>query len=75
MADGTGENELTLQAPEAVPAVQADKAAGLVPLDDKVRDALQARVADFVADLVDKDANSPEFGQQIDRLAIGRAHV
>lgn len=73
MAD---DSELRLTAPAAVPAVAADKAAGLVPLDDGVRSELAARVDGFVQALLQKDANSPEFGQQVDRLAaLGQAEI
>ncbi len=60
---------LVLDAPDPVPVVAPEKAAGLVPLEDHQRSALDAKAAGFVADLVALDANSPEFGQKVDQLA------
>ncbi len=65
----TASAPLVLDAPDAVPVVAAEKASGLVPLEDGQRTALEAKAAGFVADLVALDANSPEFGQKVDQLA------
>lgn len=59
---------LTLTPPDPVPVVAPQQAAGLVPVDDKTKTALDSRVDAFVADLVAQDAASPEFGQKVDQL-------
>ena len=70
------ETRLKLDAPEPVVAIAPEAAAGLVPLSDKQRTELEAKVEEFVADLVAQDANSPEFGKRVDALAaLGRAQI
>lgn len=70
------ETKLKLDAPEPVMAVDPQAAAGLVPLSDTEKSALEAKVDDFIADLVAQDANSPEFGKRVDALAaLGREQV
>jgi uncharacterized protein YaaN involved in tellurite resistance len=70
------ETKLKLDAPEPVVAVAPEAAAGLVPLSDQQRSELEAKVDEFVADLVAQDANSPEFGKRVDALAaLGRAQI
>lgn len=67
---------ITLTPPEPVVAVAPDKAAGLVPLKDEQRSELEKRVDGFVDQLVAQDANSPEFGKQVDRIAaLGQAEI
>jgi uncharacterized protein YaaN involved in tellurite resistance len=71
-----GEPDLVLQAPAAVPTVTPERAAGLVPLDDKQRTALEQKADAFIADLVAQDANSPEFGHRVDQLTdMGRREI
>src|SRR3546814_1828602 len=67
------ETKLKLDAPEALQTVTPQEAAGLVPLKEEQRTALEEKVDDFVADLVATDANSPEFGKKVDQLtSMGR---
>ncbi|WP_240956990.1 toxic anion resistance protein [Pseudopontixanthobacter vadosimaris] len=69
-------NDLELTAPDPVPRVSAEKAAGLVPLSEEKRSKLDEKVDGFVADLVSIDANSPEFGKKVDQLTnMGRKEI
>ncbi|MDB5689114.1 MAG: toxic anion resistance family protein [Sphingomonas bacterium] len=71
-----GEPDLVLQAPAPVPTVAPERAAGLVPLDDGQRSALEQKADAFIADLVAQDANSPEFGRRVDQLTdMGRREI
>ena len=73
---GSPDADLVLQPPPPVRAVPADKAAGLVPLDDTQRGRLDEKVEGFVANLVAADANSPEFGRQVDAITnMGRREI
>ncbi len=68
--------DLELTPPDPVPEVTPEKAAGLVPVADEVKDKLAAKVEGFVADLVSADANSPEFGEKVDQLTnMGRKEI
>ena len=70
------ETKLKLDAPEAVAIVAPEAAAGLVPLSDTQTTEIEKRVDGFIANLVAKDANSPEFGKEVDRLAnLGQAQI
>jgi len=60
---------LVLTPPDPVPTVQAERAAGLVPIDDAKKTQLETRVDTFVRDLVAEDVNSPEFGKRVDAIA------
>ncbi|WP_326525745.1 toxic anion resistance protein [Sphingomonas sp.] len=67
---------LTLTPPDPVPVVQAEKAAGLVPVDEGTRSKLEQRVEAFVTDLVAQDVNSPEFGKRVDAItAMGAKEI
>jgi len=67
---------ITLTPPEPVVAVAPEKAAGLVPLKAEQKSELETRVDGFVDQLVAQDANSPEFGKQVDRIAnLGQAEI
>ena len=67
---------LTLTPPEPVPVVQAEKAAGLVPVDDAKKSQLDTRVDGFIDDLVAQDVNSPEFGKRVDAItAMGAKEI
>ena len=71
-----GEAELVLTAPEPVAVVAPERAAGLVPIDDRQRTQLDLKVDDFIAALVAADANSPEFGAKVDQLTdMGRKEI
>jgi uncharacterized protein YaaN involved in tellurite resistance len=70
------ETKLKLDAPEAVAVVAPEAAAGLVPLSDTQKTELEKRVDGFVSSLIAQDANSPEFGKQVDRLAnLGQQQI
>ena len=67
---------LTLTPPESLPSVTAKKAAGLVPLSVEQKTKLDARVDDFISDLLVQEANSPEFGQRVDQITnMGRKEM
>ena len=69
-------DELKLTAPDPVPVVAPEKAAGLVPLQDEQKSKLEEKVDGFIADLVAQDANSPEFGARVDQLTnMGRKEI
>ena len=68
--------DLVLTPPDPVPTVVAERAAGLVPIDDAKKTQLDARVDAFVADLVAEDVNSPEFGKRVDAItAMGAKEI
>src|SRR5690606_39215902 len=68
--------DFELTPPDPVPAVSADKAAGLVPVTDEKRSKLDEKVEAFVTDLLAQDANSPEFGKKVDQLTnMGRKEI
>jgi uncharacterized protein YaaN involved in tellurite resistance len=70
------EPALVLTPPDPVPEVRAEKAAGLVPVDDGKRSELERRVDAFVDQLVAEDVNSPEFGKRIDAItAMGQKEI
>jgi uncharacterized protein YaaN involved in tellurite resistance len=67
---------LTLTPPDPVPVVQAEKAVGLVPVDDTKKSQLESRVDGFIDDLVSQDVNSPEFGKRVDAItAMGAKEI
>jgi uncharacterized protein YaaN involved in tellurite resistance len=75
-ATATPTPTITLEAPTPVPIIPASDAAGLVSISDVQRTQLDARVDTFVNALVAADANSPEFGQQVDQITnMGRAEI
>lgn len=63
------ETKLKLEAPEVLAPVQAQEAAGLVPIADDTRTKLDVVVDKFIDELIAADANSPEFGKKVDELA------
>ena len=68
--------KLKLDAPEALQAVSAAEASGLVPLKTEETTELDKRVAQFVDELAALDSNSPEFGKKVDQLtAMGRKEI
>ena len=60
---------IKLEPPVAVSAIAPQKAAGLVPLKPQEKQQLDARVEQFIDELVATDAASPEFGKKVDALA------
>jgi uncharacterized protein YaaN involved in tellurite resistance len=72
----TADADLVLTAPDPVPVVAPEKAAGLVPLDDGQRSELDRKVDAFVDDLIAQDVNSPEFGKRVDSItALGQKEI
>ena len=68
--------KLDLTPPDPVPVVSAEAAAGLVPVDEEKKSALQAKVESFVDELVSLDANSPDFGKKVDQItSMGRKEI
>jgi len=67
---------IELTPPPPVAAIAPSQAAGLVPLDTAQKTKLDEKVEGFIATLVATDANSPEFGKQVDQLTnIGRREI
>lgn len=60
---------ITLEPPAAVGIVAPKQAAGLVPVDDTVKSQLETRVDEFIDKLSGLDAQSPEFGKEVDKIA------
>ncbi len=76
MATKLEEPGITLNAPDPVEAVAPEKSAGLVPIDDGKKSALDAKAEAFVAELAELDPNSPEFGKKVDQLTnMGRKEI
>lgn len=76
MASQADTAPITLTAPEPVPVVAPEKAAGLVPLSETQTTALEAKAQGFVTELAALDPNSPEFGRKVDQLTnMGRAEI
>jgi uncharacterized protein YaaN involved in tellurite resistance len=70
MANETAtDTAIKLEPPLAVAVIAPAKAAGLVPLKDDQKTALDVRVDAFIDELVATDAASPEFGRKVDALA------
>ncbi|MFD5412387.1 toxic anion resistance protein [Streptomyces nojiriensis] len=65
-----------LSPPEPVAPVRKEQAAGLVPLQDGVREEMARRAAEYVGSLAAIDARSPEFAQRIGEIAgLGQADI
>ncbi|MFJ7201983.1 toxic anion resistance protein [Streptomyces sp. NPDC098789] len=74
--DPSGAGPLVLTAPEPVAAIRTEQAAGLVPLQDGVRDEMARRAGEYVGSLAGLDARSPEFAQRIGEIAgLGAADI
>jgi uncharacterized protein YaaN involved in tellurite resistance len=70
------EQDLVLTPPEPVKVIAPEKASGLVPVEDKKKTELDARVDSFIGDLVAQDVNSPEFGKRVDAIsAMGQKEI
>ncbi|OWV34555.1 toxic anion resistance protein [Pacificimonas flava] len=68
--------DLKLDAPDPVLRVDSEKAAGLVPIEDEKKSQLDENVDSFIDELVETDANSPEFGRRVDQLtSLGRKEI
>ncbi|MFG2294932.1 toxic anion resistance protein [Streptomyces sp. NPDC048603] len=67
---------LVLTAPEPVAPVRREQAAGLVPLQDDVREAMARRAGEYVGSLAGLDTRSPEFAGRIGEItALGTADI
>jgi len=65
-----------LTPPDPVPVVAPAQAAGLVPVDEGKKSALEEKVVGFVNELVALDANSPDFGKKVDQItSMGRKEI
>ncbi|MFD8210803.1 toxic anion resistance protein [Streptomyces sp. NPDC059695] len=60
---------LVLTPPEPVPAVRAEQASGLVPLDESVRTEMSRRAVEYVGSLSGLDPRSPEFAGRVGEIA------
>ncbi|MFD7228682.1 toxic anion resistance protein [Streptomyces sp. NPDC059881] len=70
MTDNSNNGDaLVLTPPEPVAPVRSEQAAGLVPLDDSVREEMTRRAGEYVGSLSGLDARSPEFAHRIGEIA------
>ncbi|MCX4512928.1 toxic anion resistance protein [Streptomyces sp. NBC_01619] len=70
MTDNSNSGDaLVLTPPESVAPVRSEQAAGLVPLDDSVREEMTRRAGEYVGSLSGLDARSPEFAHRIGEIA------
>ena len=68
--------KLKLDPPDVLQPIAPTEAAGLVPLKTEETSELDKRVTQFVDELANLDANSPEFGKKVDQLtAMGRKEI
>jgi uncharacterized protein YaaN involved in tellurite resistance len=68
--------DLVLTPPDPVPTVTKEKAAGLVPLADAKKSALEARAEAFVTELSALASGSPEFGRKVEQLTnLGQREI
>ena len=69
-------NDFDLTPPDPVPSVAPTQAAGLVPVSEEKKSALQEKVDGFVNELVALDAKSPDFGKKVDQITnMGRKEI
>ena len=74
--DTSIDTPIELTPPAPVAAIAPAQAAGLVPLDATQKTKLDEKVEGFIATLVATDANSPEFGKQVDQITnMGRREI
>ncbi|MFB7271569.1 toxic anion resistance protein [Streptomyces sp. NPDC056244] len=66
---GPAGSELILTPPEPVAPVRTEQAAGLVPLDNSVREEMTRRATEYVGSLAAIDSRSPEFTTRIGEIA------
>ncbi|MEV6248063.1 toxic anion resistance protein [Streptomyces sp. NPDC051742] len=60
---------LVLTPPEPVPAVRAEQAAGLVPMDEATCTEMSRRAVEYVGSLSGLDPRSPEFAARVGEIA------
>ncbi|MFJ3926606.1 toxic anion resistance protein [Streptomyces sp. NPDC090022] len=71
-----GDAPLVLSPPEPVAPVRKEQAAGLVPLQDGVREEMARRAGEYVGSLAGLDARSPEFTTRLGEIAgLGSADI
>lgn len=58
----------SLTPPDPVPQVAPEQAVGLVPVTTEQKSKLDTKVDAFVDELVQVDANSPQFGEKVDQI-------
>jgi uncharacterized protein YaaN involved in tellurite resistance len=58
----------SLTPPDPVPTVAPEQAVGLVPVTTEQKSKLDTKVDAFVDELVQVDANSPQFGEKVDQI-------
>ncbi|MEU5022959.1 toxic anion resistance protein [Streptomyces milbemycinicus] len=69
-------DDLVLTPPEPVAPVPKEKAAGLVPVEDSVREEMERRASEYVSTLAGLDARSPEFATRIGEItALGAGEM
>ncbi|MDT0545757.1 MULTISPECIES: toxic anion resistance protein [Streptomyces] len=69
-------DDLVLTPPEPVAPVPKEKAAGLVPVEESVREEMERRAAEYVNTLAGLDARSPEFATRIGEItALGAGEM
>jgi uncharacterized protein YaaN involved in tellurite resistance len=69
-------DDLKLTPPDPVPVVTAAQAMGLVPVAEEAKSKLDAKVDEFIDDLIAQDVNSPEFGKRVDQITnMGRDEI
>ncbi len=70
------QSDLVLVPPAPVPNVGTAQASAMMPIDDARSKELAERAKTFIADLIDKDPNAPEFMKKInDVSAMGRDEI
>lgn len=74
--DSAAITPLVLTAPEPVAPVKREQAAGLVPIQDGVREEMARRAGEYVGSLAGIDSRSPEFAHRIGEIAgLGSADI
>ncbi|MER6775675.1 MULTISPECIES: toxic anion resistance protein [unclassified Streptomyces] len=63
------ESPLVLTAPEPVAPVKRERASGLVPLQDGVREEMARRAGEYVGSLAGIDTRSPEFASRVGEIS------
>ncbi|GGX81216.1 toxic anion resistance protein [Streptomyces microflavus] len=75
-AGGPAAVPLVLTPPEPVAPVRTEQAAGLVPVEDAVREEMTRRAEEYVGSLAGIDARSPEFTARICEIAaLGQGDI
>ncbi len=70
------QSDLVLVPPAAVPVISTAQASAMMPIGDPRRDEIAERAKAFIAELIDKDPNAPEFTAKInDVSSMGRDEI